>query len=172
MRRHVIRQPMKKWFALILWIEALTPFTAESQPPPGTLAGFLSGQGLAGAKLERRFGNHLFVPASANNKHAALMIDTGAPVTITQKQRRDIWAKRRKHHHQRRQNFWEKMGALWSEHGEEHRPGQLRGHQCASRAGRDIRHERRRARPSQIYDCSAQGVKYGISKCFSIALSF
>ena len=76
---------MKKWFALILWIEALTPFTAESQPPPGTLAGFLSGQGLAGAKLERRFGNHLFVPASVNNKHAALMIDTGAPVTIIDK---------------------------------------------------------------------------------------
>ena len=76
---------MKKWFALILWIEALTPFTAESQQPPGTLAGFLSGQGLAGAKLERRFGNHLFVPASINNKHAALMIDTGAPVTIIDK---------------------------------------------------------------------------------------
>src|SRR6059058_1759354 len=85
MRRHVIRQPMKKLFALILWIETLTPFTAESQPPPGTLAGFLSGQGLAGAKLERRFGNHLFVPASVNNKHAALMIDTGAPVTIIDK---------------------------------------------------------------------------------------
>jgi predicted aspartyl protease len=76
---------MKKLFALILWIEALTPFTADSQPPPGTLAGFLSGQGLAGAKLERRFGNHLFVPASINNKHAALMIDTGAPVTIIDK---------------------------------------------------------------------------------------
>src|SRR5216110_239316 len=85
MRRHVIRQPMKKWFALILWIEARTPFTAESQPPPGTLAGFRSVQGLAGAKLERRFGNHLFVPASINNKHAALMIDTGAPVTIIDK---------------------------------------------------------------------------------------
>src|SRR5438128_4773814 len=80
MRRHVIRQPMKKWFALILWIEALTPFTAESQPPPGTLAGFLSGQGLAGAKLERRFGNHLFARVSINNKRAALMIDTGTPI--------------------------------------------------------------------------------------------
>ena len=76
---------MKKLFALILWTAALTPFTAQSQQQPGTLAGFLSGQGLAGAKLERRFGNHLFVPASINNKHAALMIDTGAPVTIIDK---------------------------------------------------------------------------------------
>ena len=49
------------------------------------LAGFLFGQGLAGAKLERRFGNHLFVPVSINNKRAALMIDTGAPVTLIDK---------------------------------------------------------------------------------------
>src|SRR5438477_13170190 len=85
MRRHVIRQPMKKWFALILRIEALSPFTAESQQPPGTLAGFLFGQGLAGAKLERRFGNHLFVPASINNKHASLMMHQGASVTSIDK---------------------------------------------------------------------------------------
>ena len=76
---------MKKLFALILSVAALAPFTAQSQQQPGTLAGFLSGQGLVGVKLERQFGNHLFVPASINNKHAALMIDTGAPVTIIDK---------------------------------------------------------------------------------------
>jgi predicted aspartyl protease len=76
---------MKKLFALILSVTALVPFTAQSQQQPGTLAGFLSGQGLAGVKLERRFENHLFVPASINNKRAALMIDTGAPVTIIDK---------------------------------------------------------------------------------------
>src|SRR5438067_9084207 len=109
---------MKNLFALIPLLVGLAPLTAESQQPPSTLAGFLSGQGLVGVKLERRFGNHLFVPASINNKRAALMIDTGAPVTIIeQKQRRDIWAKGRKHHHERRQNFWQKMGALWSERG-------------------------------------------------------
>src|SRR5213080_453510 len=85
MQRHVIRQLMKKLFALILWTAALAPFTAQSQQPPSTLAGFLSGQRLVGVKLERRFGNHLFVPASINNKRAALMIDTGAPVTIIDK---------------------------------------------------------------------------------------
>src|SRR5437016_14007256 len=84
-RWHVIRQPMKKLFRLILWTAALAPFTAQSQQQAGTLAGFLSGQGLAGVKLQRRFGNHLVVPTSINNKRAALMIDTGAPVTIIDK---------------------------------------------------------------------------------------
>src|SRR5438477_914255 len=82
MQRHVIRQLMKKLFALILWTAALAPFTAQSQQQPGTLAGFLSGQGLVGVRLERRFGNHLFVPVSINNRRAALMIDTGSPNTI------------------------------------------------------------------------------------------
>src|SRR5207249_679474 len=77
--------PMKKLFALILWTAALAPLTAQSQQQPGTLAGFLSGQGLVGAKLERRFENHLFVPVAINSKRAALMIDTGAPVTIIDK---------------------------------------------------------------------------------------
>src|SRR5438067_5937918 len=85
MQRHVIRQLMKKLFALILWTAALAPFTAQSQQQPGTLAGFLSGQGLVGVKLERRFGNHLFVPVSINDRRAALMIDTGAPVTLIDK---------------------------------------------------------------------------------------
>jgi predicted aspartyl protease len=76
---------MKKLFVLILWTAALAPFIAQSQQQPGTLAGFLSGQGLVGVKLERRFGNHFFVPVSINNKRAALMIDTGAPVTIIDK---------------------------------------------------------------------------------------
>src|SRR5437660_11144423 len=78
--------PMEKLFALFLPVAVLVPFTAQSQQQqPGTLAGFFSGQGLVGVKLERRFGNHLFVPASINNKRAALMIDTGAPVTIIDK---------------------------------------------------------------------------------------
>jgi predicted aspartyl protease len=77
---------MKKLLALIVWTAALAPFTAQSQQQQqGTLAGFLSGQGLVGVKLERRFGNHLFVPVSINDRRAALMIDTGAPVTLVDK---------------------------------------------------------------------------------------
>jgi predicted aspartyl protease len=73
---------MKKLFVAILLLAALTPFRAQSQESSGTLAGLLSKQGLGGAKLERRFGNHLFVPVSINNRRAALMIDTGSPHTV------------------------------------------------------------------------------------------
>jgi predicted aspartyl protease len=73
---------MKKLFSSILLVVTLTPFPARAQQPSGTLVSFLAGQGLAGAKLERRFGNHLFVPVSINNRRGALMIDTGAPHTV------------------------------------------------------------------------------------------
>ena len=83
---------MKKLFLAILLPMALTPFRAQSQESSGTLAGFLSKQGLAGAKLERRFGNHLFVPVSINNRRGALMIDTGSPNTVIDPLRhRRIW---------------------------------------------------------------------------------
>ena len=73
---------MKKLFISILFFAPIASFHAQAQQSGGTLAGFLSGRGLAGAKLERRFGNHLFVPVSINKKSAALMIDTGAPYTL------------------------------------------------------------------------------------------
>jgi predicted aspartyl protease len=73
---------MKRLFVTILLLAVLTPFRAQSQQSTGTLAGFLSRQGLGGAKLERRVGNHLFVPVSINNRRAALMIDTGSANTI------------------------------------------------------------------------------------------
>jgi hypothetical protein len=59
---------MKKLFSSILLIATLTPFHGQAQQPGGTLVGFLAKQGFAGAKLERRFGNHLFVPVSINNR--------------------------------------------------------------------------------------------------------
>jgi len=71
---------MKKLFLAILLLTPLVPCPA--QQPSGTLAGFLAKQGLGGAKLERRVGNHLFVPVSINNRRAALMIDTGSPNTV------------------------------------------------------------------------------------------
>ena len=65
----------------ILLLVTVTPFSARGQPG-GTLAGTLAGQGFAGAKLERRYGNHLFVPVSINDRHGTLMIDTGSPNTL------------------------------------------------------------------------------------------
>jgi predicted aspartyl protease len=72
---------MKELFLAILLLTALAPPYAQAQQPSGTLAGFLTKQGLGGARLERRVGNHLFVPVSINTRQAALMIDTGSPNT-------------------------------------------------------------------------------------------
>src|ERR1700745_2268696 len=72
---------MKELFLPIFFLGLLTPFRAYGQAG-ATLAGALSKQGLSGARLERRFGNHLFVPVSINNRRGALMIDTGAPNTV------------------------------------------------------------------------------------------
>src|SRR5438046_650539 len=71
---------MKNLFVSML-VATLAPLAVHSQQSSGTLAGFLSKQGLASAKLERRFGNHLFVPVSINNRRGALMIDSGSPNT-------------------------------------------------------------------------------------------
>ena len=67
------------WLLVVLLCCATSELLAEDA---GSLAALLGSQGVAGAPLKRRFGNHLFVPLSINNHHAALMIDTGAPLTI------------------------------------------------------------------------------------------
>src|SRR5690349_21573296 len=69
-------------FVPVLLLATVTALCARGQQPGGTLAGALASQGLAGAKLERRYGNHLFVPVSINNRRGALMIDTGSPNTL------------------------------------------------------------------------------------------
>ena len=72
---------MNKLVSLVLLATA-APFCAQGQQGGGTLTSTLAGQGLAGAKLERRYGNHLLVPVSINNRRGALMIDTGSPNTL------------------------------------------------------------------------------------------
>jgi predicted aspartyl protease len=73
---------MKELSAWMVMLATLAPLHAQAQQPSGTLAGFLAKQGLGGARLERRVGNHLFVPVSINNRRAALMVDTGSPNTV------------------------------------------------------------------------------------------
>jgi predicted aspartyl protease len=73
---------MKKLFFSVLLIATLTAFHGQAQQVSTTLTGLLAKQGLAGAKLERRFGNHLFVPVSINNRRGALLIDTGSPYSL------------------------------------------------------------------------------------------
>src|SRR5678810_587354 len=73
---------MKKLVS-ILFLAMITPFCARAAEQAGvTLTATLASQGLAGAKLERRYGNHLLVPVSINNRRGALMIDTGSPYTL------------------------------------------------------------------------------------------
>jgi predicted aspartyl protease len=73
---------MKRLFVPILLLATMAPIRIQSQQISGTLSGLLSRQGLGGAKLERRFGNHLFVSVSISNRQGALMIDTGSPNTV------------------------------------------------------------------------------------------
>jgi predicted aspartyl protease len=51
----------------------------------GSLRAFFTSEGFGGAPLQRRFGNHLFVATTINNKRTALMIDTGSPHTLISK---------------------------------------------------------------------------------------
>jgi predicted aspartyl protease len=73
---------MKKLFSSILLIATLIPCHGKAQQSGSTLLEFLARHGLAGAKLERRFGNHLLVPVSINNKRGALLLDTGSPASV------------------------------------------------------------------------------------------
>src|ERR1041385_7842013 len=72
---------MKK-LILIFLLATVAPFCARGQQAGGSLTTALASQGLAGAKLERRYGNHLLIPVSINNQRGALMIDTGSPNTL------------------------------------------------------------------------------------------
>src|ERR1043166_8895175 len=72
---------MKK-LILIFLLATVAPFCARGQQAGGSLTTALASQGLAGAKLERRYGNHLLVPVSINNRRGTLMIDTGSPITL------------------------------------------------------------------------------------------
>ena len=67
---------------LIPLLATVTQLCVQGEQAGGTLTATLASQGLAGAKLERRYGNHLFVPVSINNRRGTLMIDTGSPNTL------------------------------------------------------------------------------------------
>lgn len=49
---------------------------------PAALKTFLEHEGYGGSAVQRRFGNHLFVDTSINGHSTALLIDTGCPFTL------------------------------------------------------------------------------------------
>jgi predicted aspartyl protease len=56
---------------------------AEAAAPSGrTLKDFFASHGFGGAPLQRRLGNHLFVATNINGRRTALLVDTGAPITL------------------------------------------------------------------------------------------
>jgi predicted aspartyl protease len=82
---------MKK-FSLGLAVAAIVclptlPGDAAALAPSsgGTVKEFFASHGFGGAPLQRRFGNHLFVSANIDGRHAGLLIDTGAPITLIDK---------------------------------------------------------------------------------------
>ena len=63
----------------------LVQMAAAAEAPgsgPGSLKAFFAGEGYAGAPLQRRLGNHLVVSALIDKKHVGLLIDTGSPLTL------------------------------------------------------------------------------------------
>jgi predicted aspartyl protease len=68
-------------------VAALLPTLAWSVENAGPAAGgrlreFFAANGFCGSQLERRLGNHLFVPTNINSRRTALLVDTGAPITL------------------------------------------------------------------------------------------
>ena len=59
-----------------------SPASRAAEPAPAALKTFLEHEGYGGSPLERRFGNHLFVNSVINGSKTALMIDTGCPFTL------------------------------------------------------------------------------------------
>lgn len=78
---------MVRTFSLPLAIAAIICVPVEfdlaaGSTAPAALKTFLERDGYGGSPLERRFGNHLFVHTLMNGRRTALMIDTGSPRTL------------------------------------------------------------------------------------------
>jgi predicted aspartyl protease len=59
-----------------------TLISRAAGPAPTALKTFLEREGLGGSPLQRRFGNHLFATTLINGRKTALMIDSGCPITL------------------------------------------------------------------------------------------
>src|SRR5216684_3329825 len=71
--------------AAIVCFSTLISRGAESAP--AALKTFLEREGFGGSPLQRRLGNHLFVTTIMNGRRTALMIDTGSPRTLIDRER-------------------------------------------------------------------------------------
>jgi predicted aspartyl protease len=65
---------------IIAW--SAIPTNLAAGPAPAALKTFLEHEGYGGSPLQRRFGNHLFANTIINGRKTALMIDSGCPITV------------------------------------------------------------------------------------------
>jgi predicted aspartyl protease len=84
------RDAVKRSFQrLLICVILLMVWPAGAEQPAnsgeGSLRALFTSEGFGGAPLQRRFGNHLFVPTTINHKRTTLMIDTGCPYTLIDK---------------------------------------------------------------------------------------
>ena len=85
-RAHVFRMKVSNMKnslgALIVAMFCFAASHARCAAPPVALKTFLEREGYGGSQLQRRFGNHLFANTSINGRRTALMIDSGCPITL------------------------------------------------------------------------------------------
>lgn len=76
------------------------------QPPPSSLAAFYTSQGFDQTKLQRRFGNHLYLRTWINGKPGNLVIDNSAPTTVIHRESAATYGLSLSSTNQRVTNVW------------------------------------------------------------------
>jgi clan AA aspartic protease (TIGR02281 family) len=74
------RFPLTLAIFVIIWLA--NPMSRVAGASPSALKTFLEHEGYGGSPLQRRLGNHLFATTIINGRRTALLIDTGAPFTL------------------------------------------------------------------------------------------
>ena len=84
---------------------ARSPLYAQSSPPT-SLAAFFASQGFDQTKLQRRFGNHLYLRTWINGKPGNLVLDNSAPTTVIHRESAGTYALSLSPTNQRVSNIW------------------------------------------------------------------
>jgi predicted aspartyl protease len=95
------------------------------------LAAFCASQGFEQTKLQRRFGNHLYLPTWINGKPGNLVIDNSAPTTVIHRESADTYGLSLSPTNQRVSNVWGATADTYS-------AGKLRTLQIGHRTLTDI----------------------------------
>jgi aspartyl protease family protein len=75
----MVMRKVTRWVLFFILFSTAPALLAEDA---NSLRSLLAAQGYGGAALQRRLGNHMFVSTVINGHRTALLIDTGAPFTI------------------------------------------------------------------------------------------